>query len=90
MKIRLMGLPDEVETAVDVIARLAMVEVLQVSDPYPNRGDSRMVRVYVDAQFSEWVARSWLIGDRPEGSLTGRLARYHAGQLPSGPGKPVR
>lgn len=46
MKIRLMGLPDEVE---EVISRLETVlDVVEKSAPYANRGDSRQVRCYVE------------------------------------------
>ena len=89
MKIRIMGLPDEVESAVEIFAKLAMFEVLEVSDPYPNRGNSRMVRVYIEAQFGEWIARTWLVGDRPEGSFKERIARHQVGQLPRGRNKQV-
>lgn len=48
MKIRLMGLPDQVDTA---IARIATVlDVVEVSEPYKNRGDSQLVRRYMEVQ----------------------------------------
>jgi hypothetical protein len=50
MKIRIMGLPSEVTIAIKALADTEGFEVIQVSDPYPNRGDSRMVRVYIEAQ----------------------------------------
>jgi hypothetical protein len=50
MKIRLMGLPAEINQAVTVLNDADSLDVLQVSDPYPNRGDSHMVRVYIEAQ----------------------------------------
>lgn len=50
MKIRLMGLPAEVDQAVTILNDADSLDVLEVSDPYPNRGDSRMVRVYIEAQ----------------------------------------
>ena len=46
MKIRLMGLPDEVGPATDVLREL--FDVISVSDPRPNRGGSREVRVYLE------------------------------------------
>jgi hypothetical protein len=82
MKIRITGLPEEVESAVEIFAKLAMFQVLEVSDPYPNRGNSRMVRVYIDAQFTEWTARSWLGDDCAEGPFKERMALYQPGQLP--------
>jgi hypothetical protein len=48
VKIRLTGLPAEVT---DGIERLQKVfEVVSVSDPYPCRGLSRQVRVYVEVR----------------------------------------
>jgi hypothetical protein len=32
------------------------LEVVEVSQPYPNRGDSRQVRVYLEAGFSKGLA----------------------------------
>jgi hypothetical protein len=50
MKIRLMGLPAEITQAVTVLNEADSLDVLEVSGPHPNRGDSRMVRVYIEAQ----------------------------------------
>ena len=50
MKIRIMGLPEEVTPAVQALTSTDRLEVTEVSAPYPNRGDSRMVRVYIEAQ----------------------------------------
>ena len=50
MKIRITGLPDEVHQAVEALTNADGLDVIEVSDPYPNRGDSRMVRVYIEAQ----------------------------------------
>ena len=48
MKIRLMGTEDECR---QVAGRLAsIVEVLEVSEPYRNRGASKMVRVFVECR----------------------------------------
>lgn len=47
MKIRIMGTPQECDDTVKVL-RLAF-NVLEVSSPRPNRGDSQLVRVYVEA-----------------------------------------
>jgi hypothetical protein len=52
MKIRLMGLPSEVDQAVTIIRDAKIFDVVQVDGPYPNRGRSRMVRLYVEAQLS--------------------------------------
>ena len=48
MKIRIMGLPAEVTPALQAIHET--LDVIQVDGPYPNRGDSRMVRVYIEVQ----------------------------------------
>jgi len=48
MKIRLTGLPAEVESAVAVIGALPGFDVTGISGPHPNRGLSRLVRVYLD------------------------------------------
>ncbi len=50
MKIRLMGLPAEVDQAVIIIYDAKVFDVIQVDGPYPNRGDSRMVRIYIEAR----------------------------------------
>ena len=50
MKIRLHGTGDECR---EVAERLAdIVEVLAVSAPYPDRGASALVRVYVEARIA--------------------------------------
>ena len=50
MKIRLHGTEDECR---EVAGRLAgIVEVLAVSAPYPDRGTSVLVRVYVEARIA--------------------------------------
>ena len=50
MKIRLTGLPAEIDQAVTVTNDAQALDVIEVSNPYPNRGDSRQVRVYIEAQ----------------------------------------
>jgi hypothetical protein len=50
MKIRIMGLPAEVTYAITALLDADSLDVTEVSAPYPNRGDSRMVRVYLEAQ----------------------------------------
>jgi hypothetical protein len=50
VKIRLWGTKDECR---EVAERLAgVVEVLSVSEPYPDRGASVLVRVYVEARIA--------------------------------------
>jgi hypothetical protein len=48
MKIRLHGTADECREVAERLA--AIVEVLAVSAPYPDRGASVLVRVYVEAR----------------------------------------
>jgi hypothetical protein len=50
MKIRLMGLPAEVSTVLQALTDTGTLDLIEVSGPYPNRGDSRMVRLYVEVQ----------------------------------------
>ncbi|WUI00948.1 hypothetical protein OHR68_03760 [Spirillospora sp. NBC_00431] len=48
MKLRLIGLPAEVDTAA---ARIATVlTVLETSRPYPRRGNSALVSLYLEVQ----------------------------------------
>jgi hypothetical protein len=48
MKIRLEGAPKECEQAAPRLAEV--FDVISVSDPYPNRGRSLLVRVYVEVR----------------------------------------
>ena len=48
MKLRLEGTPAECEQAAALLGQT--FTVVSVSDPYPNRGRSRLVRVYVEAR----------------------------------------
>jgi len=50
MKIRLSGLPAEVGQAVSALSDADALDVIEVSSPYPNRGDSRIVRIYIEAR----------------------------------------
>lgn len=45
IKIRIQGLPDEISALIEDMKR--HYDVLEVSDEYKNRGDSKFVRVYV-------------------------------------------
>jgi len=47
VKIRLVGLPGEVQSAADRIGQV--VAVLETSRPYPRRGTSRLVSLYLEA-----------------------------------------
>jgi hypothetical protein len=48
VKIRLMGLPDDVTEA--IVRLRAVFDVISESPPYPCRGVSREVRVYIEAR----------------------------------------
>ena len=48
IKIRVQGLPEEVAEFADALEAAGCV--LERSEPYANRGASRYVRVYIDAQ----------------------------------------
>ena len=48
MKIRLTGLPADIESAVAVICALPGFDATDISGPHPNRGRSRLVRMYLD------------------------------------------
>ena len=45
MNIRIMGTLEEVTAASELLEKSA--EVLEISDPYPNRGRSQLYRVYI-------------------------------------------
>ena len=65
MKIRLHGTAEECR---EVAGRLAgIVEVLAVSAPYPDRGASVLVRVYVEARIAPPVHVTGTTGPRPRG-----------------------
>ena len=53
MKVRLMGTADECAAGVEVIRGAGRFEVVEVSGAYPNRGDSRLVRVYVETRATD-------------------------------------
>ena len=48
LKIRIQGLPEEVAEFADALEATGCV--LERSEPYANRGASRYVRVYIDAE----------------------------------------
>jgi hypothetical protein len=52
VKIRITGLPAEIGQAIQILSRIPELDLLEISDPYPNRGASRLVRVYIDAQLT--------------------------------------
>jgi hypothetical protein len=52
VKIRITGLPAEIGQAIRILSQVPGLDLLEVSDPYPNRGASRLVRIYIDAQLT--------------------------------------
>ncbi|GAA3801647.1 hypothetical protein GCM10022226_21840 [Sphaerisporangium flaviroseum] len=48
MKIRIIGLPDEVTQAADILAQ--MFDLIEISEPYSCRGTTRNVRLYAEAR----------------------------------------
>lgn len=47
MKLRLHGTAEECAEAVDLLGSIMLIQ--SVSEPYPDRGHSVLVRVYIDA-----------------------------------------
>jgi len=43
-------LPAEIDQAVSILYGVQALDVIEVSNPYLNRGDSGIVRVYIEAQ----------------------------------------
>jgi hypothetical protein len=89
VKIRLHGTEDECREAA---ARLGQVlDVLSVSDPYPDRGRSVLVRAYVEARL--YRGHNGRQADRPgvDTAVTGpcRLIRMRPGERFSHP-RPAR
>ena len=65
MKIRLHGTEDECREVADRLA--GVVEVLAVSEPYPDRGASVLVRVYIEARIAAPVHVTSTTEPRPRG-----------------------
>lgn len=51
VKIRLHGMPEEVEQAIEKLKNFFNLNA--ISAPYADRGQSKYVRVYVDAELKE-------------------------------------
>ncbi|MEU6790016.1 hypothetical protein ABZ912_63500 [Nonomuraea angiospora] len=51
MKIRIIGLPDEVTQAADLIART--FDAIEISAPLPCRGNSRNMRIYTEVRLPQ-------------------------------------
>jgi len=77
MKIRLEGTPQECEQAAPLLGEV--LDVVSVSDPYPNRGQSRLVRVYVEVR----LGRERQV-DRDDAAAPPRATIWRAGrELPA-------
>lgn len=50
LKIRVQGLPEEVEEFTSLLEELRHWEVLEESGDYPNRGASKLVRRYIEVE----------------------------------------
>jgi hypothetical protein len=80
MKLRLEGMPAECEQAAEILAQT--FEVVSVSDPYPNRGWSLLVRVYVEVRLD--TERHHLLPAEPAEPRRWRVMLYRLDQeLPS-------
>ena len=53
MKIRITGLPAEAGHALTILGQTEVFDVTEVSPSYPNRGTSRMIRVYAEVRLRE-------------------------------------
>lgn len=51
MKIRIEGTPQECQQATPRLAEV--FDVVSISQPYPNRGQTRLVRVYVEIRLAD-------------------------------------
>ena len=69
MKLRLHGTPEEVAEATRRL--LQVLDVVAVSDPYPDRGASLLVRVYLDVRLDAAASGS-LAGPTPPRRRAGR------------------
>ena len=95
MKIRLEGTPQECQQAAPLLGEV--LDVVSVSDPYPNRGQSRLVRVYVEVRPTA-SARSTATTRPPRrhgrrsggpGASCPRPDRHRAAPTRSAPGHPA-
>jgi hypothetical protein len=53
MKIRLHGTKEECKFTATVLTQVSWLRVVSVSEPYPDRGASVLVRVYVEARLDD-------------------------------------
>lgn len=52
MKIRLMGVPAELEQFKNVIKQIPGIDILSTSDTYANRGLSQEKRIYIECRLN--------------------------------------
>lgn len=52
VKIRLHGLPEEVERGIEVLKKLPEVKISYISSDYQDRGTSNYIRRYLDVEIS--------------------------------------
>jgi hypothetical protein len=68
MKLRLQGTPAEVARLVFLLRYGPRdLEVTEVSQPYPSRGNGRQVRVYLEVRFPEGLASTFYSLTGPDG-----------------------
>lgn len=69
MKIRLTGLPAECDAVVALLSQVADrgLTIVDVSTPYPCRGSSALVRVYVEARLHHQNEEATGRGRRADG-----------------------
>jgi hypothetical protein len=53
MNIRLHGTEEECRFTAEVLTQVSWMRVVSVSEPYPDRGASVLVRVYVEARLDD-------------------------------------
>ena len=78
MNIRLMGLPVELDQFLAALSQADVLDVIEISGPYPNRGNSRMVRIYIEARPGQGSVRT----SHDALSQAGRLPPELKKQLP--------
>jgi hypothetical protein len=77
VKIRIEGTPEEWQQATSQLAEV--FDIVSISDPYPNRGQSRLVRVYVEIRLGDQrqADQDYATVRRPRATI-----RRAAGELP--------
>ena len=80
MKIRLHGTVEECSRAAERLCQV--LDVVSISEPYPDRGRSVLVRVYVEARLPQGDARSQPSAPRAAPPSRRSLPRGHDGGAP--------